>query len=344
MRFLHFADLHIDSNIGIIRKGQDVRLNDRIKHLTHISDYAKDVDYIFFSGDAYKHNHPKQEYKSIFQGFIKDWSNKSKVILISGNHDITKRHDSRHALDEFESLGIKNCFVFSQPSIKKFDDCIIVALPWVYWKKDKIIDFLQSVKISSLPIFCVAHCDLIEVSPNHDESNMRLNAENFNFCDYGAFGHIHQFNIINKNLVYPGSVGIQKWGQHRFKQGFIVGTSNNKKINFKHIEYNCRQYIEFTLTVISQNDIDNANIPNNQNAIYRIIAKCIPPIHTLNFDPILKIQCLAIHIKKIQEKSNQNIKYINIHDEDQLVMLKKYLKYKYPEDDEIYYLAEKILK
>ena len=138
MRILHLSDVHIGvenygrpatlddiSNLpdyfapGIDREeyvGSSTRMIDFLCTLDAAVSYAINnrVDFVVFSGDAYKNRDPSQTHQREFARRINRVANANiPVFLTVGNHDLPHVSNRATALEIFPTLSVSNVFVGS---------------------------------------------------------------------------------------------------------------------------------------------------------------------------------------------------------------------------------------
>jgi DNA repair protein SbcD/Mre11 len=141
IRFLHFADAHIDmANYGRhdTETALPVRVMDFLRSLDQIVDTAvtQKVDLVIFAGDAYKDRNPQPT-------FQREWGRRMMklsqagipTILLVGNHDVTPASGRANTLQEFHTLAVPNLHVADRIA------CLgpaelglplqVVTVPWV---------------------------------------------------------------------------------------------------------------------------------------------------------------------------------------------------------------------
>lgn len=326
MKFIHFADLHLDYPFrgGRDENGFRVRTNDTIKNLQLIIDTAleEDVDFILFAGDAYHTNLPRQEYKSVLHREILRFG--KPVYMVYGNHDSTKRFTSKHALYEFTSLEVPNAFVFNEPSVLDRDNIRIVGIPWQYDGFDINQFELDKNKFN----ICLAHATVSgsQFQSGADTGEVLLGKdfvielEDLLRFDYVALGHIHKPQVLNDSppVIYPGSI-FMDWGSTLDPQhGFIL----YKDGDWELVPYNMRKMYDLTF-----NSSDTVSInPVDSDGLYRVILQD----NDSSIENLYKILGVALEASIIKKNTpaerirlNKGTKLDNLSDSD---ILGVYLK------------------
>lgn len=279
MKFLHFADLHIDANTRGKRDpdtGVHIRVMDTVNNLDYLIDFAiqEKVDAVIFSGDAFHHERPLQEHKELFQKRIKYLANSGiPFIAVIGNHDKIQRSYFKHPLRDFEVFEVENIYVSYDPEILEFDNFIVYQIPWQYG--DIKIEPLESDK----PIIVNAHCTIwgitydsgVETSEVNLGRDFVLSVEELEFADYVALGHIHREQTVHEDppMIYPGNVEINTWGEIGDKY-FIYGEFEGKNIIYKKIPFETRKRYDLEFSVESNDELFSQIPEIDPEAMYRI--------------------------------------------------------------------------
>lgn len=127
MKFLHFADIHFGmENYGRTdsASGLSSRLTDWQRSYQFLIDTAlkEQVDFVIFSGDAYKTRDPAPTYQKAFaQGIHQLASAGIPVVMITGNHDIPNALGKATSLDIFAALKVPHVLLATEPILVELD-------------------------------------------------------------------------------------------------------------------------------------------------------------------------------------------------------------------------------
>lgn len=255
MKFVHIADMHLDSPfINISDKenyGEQRRLEQR-RALKEIIEYIKNnnVKYLFISGDFYEQQYIRKTTIEYVNNLFKEIPD-TYIFISPGNHDPYIK-DSYYNKFSWNS----NVKIFSG-KIEKFEteDIDIYGFGFndFYCSDCKIENFKidSQHKINILIIHGSLNSGSLEDKEYNPLSKKMLKEKQF---DYVALGHIHKLDYNsenNQNIVYPGStvsLGFDELGKH----GMIVGdiTKSSLKLDFIPIDVK-----EFKLHEIDISDI-----------------------------------------------------------------------------------------
>ena len=279
MKFVHIADLHLDTpftslsekgNLGKIR-----RLEQR-NALKKVIEYCKEneVDYLFIAGDLYEQNYVKKTSIDYINNLFKEIEN-TKIFIAPGNHDPYLKN-SIYATYTFS----KNVHIFKEEFLEKYEDNNInlYGAAFTEFYKEKISLENVELKEDEKPNILLLHLDL----------NGTKDAEGFSYClvaegtlralnfDYIALGHIHKSNFEkNGNILYPGSLislGFDELGEH----GMIVGEIKDGSLTTDFIPIDERIFEEKNLDISdlsTKEDIIEAinNMQLEEKTMYKIV-------------------------------------------------------------------------
>lgn len=255
MKFVHIADMHLDSPfVNISDKenyGEQRRLEQR-RALKEIIEYIKNnnVKYLFISGDFYEQQYIRKTTIEYVNNLFKEIPD-THIFISPGNHDPYIK-DSYYNRFSWNS----NVKIFNG-EIEKFEtediDIYGFGFSDFYCSDCKIENFKinSQHKTNILIMHGSLNSGNLEDKEYNPLSRKILKEKQF---DYIALGHIHKLDYNsenNQNIVYPGStvsLGFDELGKH----GMIVGdiTKNSLKLEFIPIDVK-----EFKLHEIDISDI-----------------------------------------------------------------------------------------
>ncbi len=278
IRFIHTADIHFGmENYGKIdtKTGIHTRLLDFKRALDFCVNYAikHEVDFVMFSGDAYKTHHPTQTQQRLFlQCFLRLYKANIPVVIVVGNHDHPLSFGKANALDIFSELPLDGFHVITKPITlnlqTKSGMVQIVGVPWPTRNSITINDKHLSKKSSeittyiakavaqiikkhaqeldpTIPAILAGHLTVSSGLFSGSEKRAiygtdpillpsQLAIEPF---DYVALGHLHRYQNLNQNgypaIVYSGSIERIDFGERKEDKGFC-DVQIQKKNNTTH--------------------------------------------------------------------------------------------------------------
>lgn len=276
MKFVHIADIHLDSvlmNLNRINNLSDIRRLEQREAIKKVIEYIKEnkISYLFISGDLYEHEYVKQSTIEYINNLFKEIP-ETKIFISPGNHDPYLKNSY---YNEFNWNN--NVYIFS-------GDIERVELDGIDIYGNAFTDFycrnsnIQNIKIENKNKIniLITHGSLDGGCDNYREYNplSQKVLKEFGF-DYIALGHIHKNNInTNKNIIYPGSLvslGFDEPGEH----GMVIGEINKDgiKLEFKKIdtrEYEVRQ-LDISKIISEEELVENLNsIKDSTKNLYEI--------------------------------------------------------------------------
>ena len=302
MKFVHIADIHLDTPFKTISDRADIGIERRLEQrnaLKKVIDYIKanNIEYLFISGDLYDQEYIRESSISFLNDLFKQIPN-TKIYIAPGNHDPYIKN-SFYATYSWNN----NVKIFTNVVEKVENDNVNIygfGFNNFEMKNNQIKDIIldEPEKINIL----ITHGDLGESKYNP----MNLNEIKSMGFDYVALGHIHKRDD-KTNIIYPGSLislGFDELGEH----GMIVGEIVDKKLNKEFIKIDEREFVEFELDVsniISEEElIEKINNINEKNKLYKIIL-----IGYRNFPINIDIKLINKNIIKIKDNTKLKIDF-----------------------------------
>ena len=302
MKFVHIADIHLDTPFKTISDRADIGIERRLEQrnaLKKVIDYIKadKIEYLFISGGLYDQEYIRESSISFLNDLFKEIPN-TKIFITPGNHDPYIKNSFyatyswnnnvkifTNAVEKVENDNV-NIYGFGFNNFEMNNNQI----------KDIILDEPEKINI------LITHGDLGESKYNP----MNLNEIKSMGFDYVALGHIHKRDD-KTNIIYPGSLislGFDELGEH----GMIVGEIIDKKLNKEFIKIDEREFVEFELDVsniISEEElIEKINNINEKNKLYKIIL-----IGYRNFPINIDIKLINKNIIKIKDNTKLKIDF-----------------------------------
>lgn len=265
MKFIHIADLHLDTPLVSLRNNRSLIKKRRAEHKQIFKDVIKlakeeSVDFLFISGDFFEQKFVE---KSTIDFIISSLEliPDVKVFISPGNHDPYIKN-SPYMTYQWP----QNVTIFHK-EIQKVS-CGDVDIYGFGFDEFELTENLLNgfhVEDESKINVLVTHGSLNAKSKYNDVAQRNL--EQF---DYVALGHIHLPKLDNK-IVYPGALvacGFDECGEH----GLVIGelAKDNVTYEFRNMEYR-----HFTIIEL---DISEAKIPSDvldtlslKDDIYRVV-------------------------------------------------------------------------
>ncbi len=300
MKFVHIADVHLDTPFKTISDRADLGVERRLEQrnaLKKVIDYIKNnnIDYFFISGDLYDQDYVRESSISFLNNLFKEIP-ETKIFIAPGNHDPYIKNSFyanytwsknvkifTNIVEKVEENGV-NIYGYGFNNFKMNENQL----------KDISIDEPNKVNI------LITHGDLGESSYNPINLN-ELKSKGF---DYVALGHIHKRD--NKtNIVYPGSLislGFDELGEH----GMIVGNIEDKHLETNFVKVDDWEFVKTEVDVsdiYSEEElIEKINNFNGKNQLFEIAL-----IGHRNFPININIRLINKNVLKIKNKTKVKI-------------------------------------
>jgi DNA repair exonuclease SbcCD nuclease subunit len=259
---IHCSDIHI-------RNFQ--RLNEYADQLTKFVEKCKEIaaNYereevrIVISGDlVHQKNNISNELMTFSSFFLRELEQIAKVIVIAGNHDLlvnnTSRTDTLTAL--FETANFTDCVFID--SILNFesgfveDDNIVWVLYSIY--NGYAQPDMSAIDREDKKVIGLYHGMVVGATLNNGSVvDSGVDGDLFDGCDCVMAGDIHKRQVIkrgNVDIVYPGSLIQQTFGETVSQHGFVVWNIENMSYEFVDLE---TDYGLYDMEIESMDDIDN---------------------------------------------------------------------------------------
>ena len=264
MKFIHIADLHLDTPLVALKNNRELVKKRRMEQKKAFKDVIllakeENVDFIFIAGDFFEQKFVE---KNTIEYIIKtiELIPNIEVFIAPGNHDPLIKNSPYKT---YKWPG--NVIIFDENISKiSFEFVDIYGFGFEDYE-------MSSNKLEG---FRVENPDKVNVLFTHGTlcGNSKYNDINYNDLkqfDYVALGHIHA-KKLDDNVVYPGAFmacGFDEPGEH----GFVIGNleKGNISYEFRNIEERHFETIELDISEIrSANEI--AELLKLKNDIYRI--------------------------------------------------------------------------
>lgn len=259
MKFIHMADMHLDSAFATLagneRLAQERRLEQR-KIMKDIVEYISqnNIPYFFIAGDLYEQEYIKKSTIEYINNLFKQIPN-TQIFITPGNHDpyINNSFYKQYKWNSNVHIFSSNLEIIELEGINiygyGFDN---------FYMQNKYpkIEIKDKQKINIL----ITHGSIDAGSQDEDGqqynpmSSKQLKELGF---DYVALGHIHKASYKdyeNQKIVYPGStvsIGFDELGE----RGIIEGEINekSKEITLKFIPTHAKTFEEIEYDITNTN-------------------------------------------------------------------------------------------
>ena len=302
MKFVHIADVHLDTPFKTISDRADIGIERRLEQreaLKKVVNYIKEnnIEYLFISGDLYDQEYIRESSISFLNDLFKQIPN-TNIYIAPGNHDPYLKNSFYATYAWTDNVKI---FTNTVEKVEN-DEVNIYGYGFNSFEMDN--NQLENINIDDEDKvnILITHGDLNDSKYNP----IKLNDLKQKGFDYVALGHIHKRDD-NTNIVYPGSLislGFDELGEH----GMIVGEIENKELNKKFIKVDEREFVEYELDVsniLSEEElIEKINNIKEENKLFKIIL-----VGYRNFPININIKLINKNIIKIKNNTKLKIEY-----------------------------------
>lgn len=250
MKFVHIADIHMDSpfvNLSDRETLGDLKRLEQRKKLKEVIEYIKEneIDMLFIAGDLYEQQYIKQTTIEYINNLFKEIP-ETQIYIAPGNHDpyLKNSYYSKYKWNENVKIFNSKIEKIEQDEIHiygyGFEDfycteCGIENLEIENPEKENILIMHGTLDGAN-----------IEEKQYNSISTKMLEEKGF---DYVALGHIHKTNFNKESkIIYPGSLvslGFDELGQH----GMVIGEIKNKKLNIEFVPIKSSEFVEKRIDV-----------------------------------------------------------------------------------------------
>ncbi len=288
--FIHTADLHLGSSLKISNKNftaETKKLFSRANYdaFARLVDCAleKEVDFLLLAGDVYDCEERSIKANRFFKEQCQRLAEAGiKVYLIAGNHDpLGKKRELFNLPDnliEFSAQQVENYEVLGDD-----DQVLARVFGQSYQNKFEAEPIYKNYQPQISDKFNIAllHTQLESDNKKYVPVSKTKLMENADI-NYWALGHIHQYQIVEKNnpaIVYPGNLQGRDFGEKGIKGAVLVEVDSQNqlsynfiptsKIVFKEIELDLNQLEEKIENITQLKDI----IVNKAEQLSKQLAK-----------------------------------------------------------------------
>ncbi len=206
--FLVLGDLHLEGLHSLFgEKGLDYQF----QALKDGLDYAlkNGIESVIILGDIFETPYPQQSTLSRLALFLGEYS-KLQIRIILGNHDFSSTEaNSLEVFSAFSRLqALANVNFFLKPTEQEIDGIPIFYLSWPHTIPPP----------AKYPRIVIAH---LEVNGALRDNGMLIKTKQLvGKKDFWIIGHLHQYQTIGNNVVYPGMLFQKTFGES-LPKGFL---------------------------------------------------------------------------------------------------------------------------
>jgi len=261
MKILCFADYHLGTKVyGRIDPitGLNTRELQTLGVLDEIVDYAinNNIEVIIAAGDMYKNNLPTPTLQNEFNKRLKRASDANiTVLLLDGNHDVSKMETTTSALKSFDTFDIQN--VVHTRFHKEFvhNGIKYVFLP-TYHTREQIEEIVTNTTYD-IPTIFIGHMSVQGALMNDwliAEKEIYIDHKIFNQPNVLAvvMGHLHKHQVLSEwpLVFYTGSTQRIDFNEEKQPKGFVVLDIKGKTVNYEYIEIESQKFLTIKLNLV----------------------------------------------------------------------------------------------
>lgn len=285
VRFLHCADIHLDSlfhMFGAHQEKAEVRRRDVMDVFRRIIDLAEeqDCEFVLICGDLFEHEHVKRSTIDYLCNCFQLYSH-IKFLLIAGNHDPEVEGSFYKFIDwpsNVKFLGVEN------PIFETEDVCFHGAGFRDFYHKESLLKNLKKLNDEKINVLLThGSVDFYDAGKGYNPISS-TEIEKFGL-DYAAVGHFHNRldDIGGKGIIYnPGSpepLGLDETGVHGV---YVVDIEKTDKKVSKKVEFYVTQQKRYWNV-----EVDLTGVEELDDGIFIIQKKlndCIPNTSVISVD------------------------------------------------------------
>lgn len=331
MKIVHVSDLHIGYKAynRLEKNGFNTREIDVLAAFDETLEKIANInpELVIIAGDVF--HKPRPSNFSLFmtikllQKFRKICN--SPIIIIGGNHELTKSTESGSALNFFEAI-IPNIKVVEK-EIKEivFNGINVLCVPYgAFAEIDRnTLKPNKDYKYNILTLhgsYNSKKCP--EISKNEHTALIEEDNINGSEWDYVALGHYHKFTELENNIYYSGAIertSTNIWQESKDPKGFIEYNLAEKKLKFHELErprkvYDIKGLNAQNLTVEEINlkiGEEVSKIKDFETSIVRITLENIDPlaVRNLDYQKIREYRKKAVHFMVNFIKKDVNLSF-----------------------------------
>lgn len=295
MRFIHIADTHFDTPFTFLGENEnlgDIRRLEQRQAFKQVIEYIKkeEIPYLFIAGDLYDQKYIKKTTIEYINNLFKTIPN-TKIFISPGNHDPFLKNSYYNNFEWNNNVYIFN----SEVGLYEFEDVDIYGFGFNDFYCNNFNTKEITIKNKNKINILIVHGD-IDASKTADVQYNPVSKnelETLGF-DYIAMGHIHKRQIIDNNIVYPGStvsLGFDEQGEH----GMIVAEVNKADVKINFIKLDNRIFEERKIDVTNLNTVE----------------ELIELLNGLNIEENIMIKIILEGTRQFEIEENKILKLLN---------------------------------
>lgn len=264
MKFLHAADLHIDSPLRGLDRYEgaptDALRDASRRALKNMVTYAleEDIDFVIIAGDIYDVDWKDYNTGQFFFNQLARLSNANiPILLVRGNHD------ARNSITRELTLPkLAHEFSFKRPESFPLDQLGVVLHGQSYQERETLADLSANYPAPVPGAFNIGvlHTALTG-RPGHDAyAPCTVEALATKGYDYWALGHVHQREIVCQDpwVVFPGNLQGRHIRESGPKGASVVTVEGGRVSSVQHVTFDVVRWADCRVDVSRSETADAA--------------------------------------------------------------------------------------
>ena len=213
MKFIHIADLHLDTPLVSLRNNRDLIKKRRTEQRQVFSDVinkikVENIEYLFVSGDLFEQKFVEKITIDFLISSFELIPN-TKIFISPGNHDPYIKSSPYQTFEWPENVTIFT----GEVGMFSFENINVYGIGFTDYE-------FSSDEISKIQIEDEDKINVLVVHGTLDGASKKyldIKSKDLEKFDYVALGHIHERKVDGSNIVYPGSllsIGFDELGEH----------------------------------------------------------------------------------------------------------------------------------
>ena len=241
MKFIHTADLHLDSVIdGLPSEKSKIRRDEILRTFERLCEYATEngVSAVIIAGDAFDKPRVSKKAAGRFIEAVRSCHGVD-FLYLSGNHDA-------EFLSEWGDLLPDNFKVFKNEwTTFRYENVAISGITFDKYNAPFVYDNLK-LNENDLNIVCM-HGQVLGYKSEEAAETVSIPMLKNKYIDYLALGHIHSFSegVLDERgtYAYCGCLDGRGFDETGVK-GFVLLETDGKKLNRKFVPFCSRVFAE----------------------------------------------------------------------------------------------------
>lgn len=264
MKFLHAADVHLDSPLDGLERYEGAPVEQlrgatrqALKHLVELA-IQQQVDFVLIAGDIYDGDWRDYNTGLFFAGQMAELNRAGiAVYLIKGNHDAASQVSKALSLPDRVHV-----FSHTRPETMRLEQ-LEVALHGQSYADRAVTDDLSRAYPAPVPGW-------FNIGLLHTSATGREGHENYAPCtieglrtkgyDYWALGHVHQREVLSEDpwIVFPGNIQGRHIRETGGKGCTLVTVERGKITQVQHQNLDVLRWGELIIDFTGVRDFDAA--------------------------------------------------------------------------------------